>query len=204
MDMEYSIWLFYDAIWRTQYGTNLRPFGVLHVINNVYCWKSTKCSTRLFFTTTWITLCGHYFMPYGVLHMVVFWCHMECFRIHLRGQILLPWYGVLYMAVLWCHMEYSIWLKSNAMWSTLCGNYFMSRGELHMVIFGVIWSALGFTKEVKFYCHMEGFTVLYYNIDCWRNTKYSTILIFTTPWSTPCGPYFMPNGVLHIVIFWSY
>ena len=34
--MEYSIWLFYDAIWNTSYGGNLRPYGVLHnVIKNV-------------------------------------------------------------------------------------------------------------------------------------------------------------------------
>ena len=114
--MEYSIWLFYDAIWSTPYGRNLRVYGVLHtVVKNVYYWRNTKHSTKLIAATPWSTPCGHYFMPHGVLHMVSFWCHMDCFRIHHRGEILLP-YGVLHMVVLWCHMEYSIWQKSKAIW----------------------------------------------------------------------------------------
>ena len=132
--MEYSIWLFYDTIWSTPFGRNLRPYGVLHnVVKNVYCWRNTKNSTRLIFATPWSTPCGQYFMPHGVLHMVVFWYHMECFRIHHRGQILLP-YGVLHMAVLWCHMEYSIGLFYDAIWSTPYGSNSRPYGVLHRAL----------------------------------------------------------------------
>ena len=42
------------------------------------------------------------------------------------------------------------------------------------------------------------------SVHFWRQTKYSTRLIFTTPWSTPCGHYFMPYGVLHMVVLLPY
>ena len=50
--------------------------------------------------------------------------------------------------------------------------------------FGVIWSALGFTLEVKFFCHME----------------YSIWLFYDAIWSTPYGRNQRPHGVLHNVI----
>ena len=94
----------FHAIWSTPYGRNLRPYGVLHrIINNVYCWRNTKCSKRLIFTTPWRTPCGHYFMPHGVLHEVGFWCHIEYFRIHRSISIVT--------------------------WSTTCGQYSMPYGE---------------------------------------------------------------------------
>ena len=90
--MEYAIWSLFHAIWSTPYGRNLRPYGVLHrIINNVYCWRNTKCSRRLISTTPWSTPCGHYFMPLGVLHMVGFWCHMEYFRIQRSVSIVTTW-----------------------------------------------------------------------------------------------------------------
>ena len=102
--MEYSMWSLFHAIWSTPYGRNLRPYGVLHrIINNVYCWRNTKCSKRLISTTPWRTPCGHYFMPHGVLHTVGFWCHMEYFRIHRSISIVT--------------------------WSTTCGHYSMPYGE---------------------------------------------------------------------------
>ena len=51
-------------------------------------------------------------------------------------------------------------------------------------IFGVLWSASGSTPFDYIYCHME----------------YSIRSLFDAIWSTPCGRYFLPYGVLHIFI----
>ena len=50
-------------------------------------------------------------------------------------------------------------------------------------IFGVLWSASGSTPYDYIYCHME----------------YSIRSLFDAIWSTPCGHYFLPYGVLHII-----
>ena len=82
-------------------------------------------------------------------------------------------YGVLHMAKDRGPMEYSITSLFQTIWSTPYGSFF-----------GVIWSALGFTLEVKFFCHME----------------YSIWLFYDAIWSTPYGRNQRPHGVLHNVI----
>ena len=77
--MEYSIWLFYDDIWSTPFGKNLRTHGVLHNVVNCLLLKKYKelhkayfCSPMEYsmwslFHATWSNPYGRFLVTYGVL-----------------------------------------------------------------------------------------------------------------------------------------
>ena len=97
-----------------------------------------------------------------------------------------------------------------------CGHYFKPYGVLHMVVFCCYMECFRIHRRCQillFYglLHMAILSkaiygVLHNNkniIHCWKNTKYSTRLIFKTQWSTPCGYYFSPYWVLNMVVFFG-
>ena len=82
-------------------------------------------------------------------------------------------YGVLHMALNYCHMEYSMRSLFPAVWSA---SYYCHSSQF--------WKKFEELHKTCFQCSME------YSI--WR---FSGAI-----WSTPCGHYFLPYGVLHIIV----
>ena len=119
--LKHSIRYDKSAIWSTPYGSNSRPYGVLH--------KALKTSLmELFiFLSLWST-------PYGIKsnHMEYsIWQYIESSGVDSKA---------LHMTSEKRHMEYSIWSLFDAIWSTPCGHYFLPYGVLHMVTVEFIFS----------------------------------------------------------------
>ena len=129
-----------SAIWSTPYGSNSRPYGVLHkALKTSLMELFIFLSQKTLMTKLWSTPYGLEFMPYGVLHMASksnhmeysIWQYIESFGVDSKA---------LHMTSEKRHMEYSIWSLFDAIWSTPCGHYFLPYGVLHMVTVEFIFS----------------------------------------------------------------
>ena len=135
-----------------------------------------------------------FLLPHGGLHVVTISCHTE-YSIRSVIQGLMEYSIKHWKQVLELFIFLSQKTLMTKLWSTPYGLKFMPYGVLHMASksnhmeysiwqyiesFGVDSKALHMTSEKR---HME----------------YSIWSLFDAIWSTPCGHYFLPYGVLHMV-----